>query len=1142
VKVLGFMMCSALQLWGAESINNGKSGIMLSLAGSQGTDWEVENLYYDRGRIGTCIIYIKAGTDITYGHNSLNRAGRADGSDNYETVDTSVGVIKYRVDGDQHWEKYVYDWPVWVNGTDFNGLDYGLYGAGGTGVVGTTGSNGVALDSLASKETHFYRGMIDSFGDEWHTLTMADDDIGYTSNPEYRASDGKVWLFVVNPKTPCLSITEDGGQFYTTPPKKYFIPKIYDQTTYFSGTVDFALRDINGNNVFYRIVGNTGDGDAYTDSGGSSVTLDETDFADGPQYLQYYYAGQIANTKTRKIVENPAFPSAGEAHGDRLWVNASYWTSDIATGLSSDSIKSFWLNRWKENAGTGAKYGNGYRSVGGGDEQALVARYHGMNHINPGGNDEAISVSKSQMLDTVCILDPVSIETNTEGKANPTREMVYRGYYDIKPIISSLIAYDIIAGYYRSDQGYADGLTPIEDLFIRDAFAKFVHASLLDVAGYAGLLRDAENFGEMWDTAHRVGAAMAGCMMPSYSTEYYGTSGLDGTATTWPDNPFVSDEYTWSEIFLENGVGSISGFPNLHKRFGFGDADEYLFTDNGEWGDRRSYTATNLMGHAIYTYRNLLTLFNPDRTMANMDAAMVAASTGQLYGLKISKPDDANPHFRSWIGFQNLWYPDFEDEAEERMAARSSGDEESKGKQYERGGVLAILWHLHDIPRPSGSTVSTLSQPTFSPVAGTYEAAQNVSITIANADTIYFTTDGSTPTTGSSVYSSAISVSSSQTLKAFGVAAGYADGNVGSSLYAIGISNPVASPSGGVYGLPQYVALSVGTAGASIYYTTDGSTPDNLDTLYDSPIAISSDTGLNFIAIKAGLADSSVVEESYAFAEYTANNDGWQSFPITNQTSEFAITFEATPDNSPIEGFIGLGDISTVTTYSENAALIRFFTDGTIEAFDSAGVGNPNNGGAWYYKDSTLNYLADTRYDFRLVVDPVAGTYDVFVTPEGGSESLVVDDYAFRDAATNIDTISFFCLSDDAIVINNLSLGTPGAATLALSNPVLSEDGLTIVADIVGGNGFYTPGTGITGLTVSHGGIAASISSATIAGTRLTITLGDAVNGGVWIDMDLSSGSNIRDGNNDTPTNQNDLLIKNESEANVGYFRNNLAL
>ncbi len=61
------------------------------------------------------------------------------------------------------------------------------------------------------------------------------------------------------------------------------------------------------------------------------------------------------------------------------------------------------------------------------------------------------------------------------------------------------------------------------------------------------------------------------------------------------------------------------------------------------------------------------------------------------------------------------------------------------------------------------------STPVFTPPAGTYSTAQSISISSTGANSIYYTTDGSTPTTASALYTGAISVSTTTTLSAISV-------------------------------------------------------------------------------------------------------------------------------------------------------------------------------------------------------------------------------------------------------------------------------------------------------------------------------------------------------------------------------------
>ncbi len=91
------------------------------------------------------------------------------------------------------------------------------------------------------------------------------------------------------------------------------------------------------------------------------------------------------------------------------------------------------------------------------------------------------------------------------------------------------------------------------------------------------------------------------------------------------------------------------------------------------------------------------------------------------------------------------------------------------------------------------------SAPTFSPAAGTYSSAQSVTISDATSDaSIYYTTNGTTPTTSSARYTGPITVSSTETLKAISVAAGDANSAVASAEYTI-TSIPVASTEAYVY-------------------------------------------------------------------------------------------------------------------------------------------------------------------------------------------------------------------------------------------------------------------------------------------------------------------------------------------------------
>ena len=167
----------------------------------------------------------------------------------------------------------------------------------------------------------------------------------------------------------------------------------------------------------------------------------------------------------------------------------------------------------------------------------------------------------------------------------------------------------------------------------------------------------------------------------------------------------------------------------------------------------------------------------------------------------------------------------------------------------------------------------TVATPIFSPEAGTYTEAQSVTITCATEGaTIHYTTDGSAPTASSTPYSNAISVSETATIKAIAVKEGMTNSSIASATYTINITpetvaTPVFNPAAGTYTEAQTVTISCATEGATIHYTTDGSTPTASSTPYSNAISVSETATIKAIAVKAGMADSAVTSATYTISE-----------------------------------------------------------------------------------------------------------------------------------------------------------------------------------------------------------------------------------------------------------------------------------
>jgi hypothetical protein len=184
------------------------------------------------------------------------------------------------------------------------------------------------------------------------------------------------------------------------------------------------------------------------------------------------------------------------------------------------------------------------------------------------------------------------------------------------------------------------------------------------------------------------------------------------------------------------------------------------------------------------------------------------------------------------------------------------------------GGTNAASSHPLYVSSLVYGVLSAASTPTFSPAAGTYTGSQSVTISDSTpGKTIYYTTDGTTPTSSSSVYSGPITVSSTQTLKALAAASGYFNSSVASATYTIKPASPPPMPTfsvaAGTYTSAQTVSISDAAAGANIYYTTNGTAPTTSSTRYSGAVTVSSTETLEAVAVVGDPTMSSVAKATY---------------------------------------------------------------------------------------------------------------------------------------------------------------------------------------------------------------------------------------------------------------------------------------
>ncbi|MCC7124243.1 MAG: chitobiase/beta-hexosaminidase C-terminal domain-containing protein [Acidobacteria bacterium] len=216
-----------------------------------------------------------------------------------------------------------------------------------------------------------------------------------------------------------------------------------------------------------------------------------------------------------------------------------------------------------------------------------------------------------------------------------------------------------------------------------------------------------------------------------------------------------------------------------------------------------------------------------------------------------------------------------------------------------------------------------VATPVLAPGGGTFSAPVSVTITSTTPGaTIRYTTDGSTPSSGSAVYATPIAVSSNTVIRAQAFASGRDPSAVASETYVVQqgtIAAPVISPAGGTITGPTSVAITSATAGAVIRVTQDGSTPTSASPLYSGPVTVSTSVTVRARAFASGLPDSAVTT-----AVFTRQ---------TTADSPPAISWLTPAEGARLGGTAAL---SVNATDDRGIARVEFFVDGRTVATSTA--------------------------------------------------------------------------------------------------------------------------------------------------------------------------------------------------------------
>jgi len=246
------------------------------------------------------------------------------------------------------------------------------------------------------------------------------------------------------------------------------------------------------------------------------------------------------------------------------------------------------------------------------------------------------------------------------------------------------------------------------------------------------------------------------------------------------------------------------------------------------------------------------------------------------------------------------------------------------------------------------------------------------------------------------------------------------------------VATPGFSPAGGTFASAQSVTITTSTSGATIRYTTDGSTPSStVGTVYSGPVSISATTTLKAIAYKSGMSDSSVATASYTITtggntlfsdDFNAGTtgsapSGWttsapsgttttvQAFPSGSDKSlQFTDTSTSNYSSASHTFAAQTGAVTLQFSFYASVNWCRFF----LQSGSTVAVEMYTKDGQIIYRDSTgadvniAPYTTNTWTTVKIVASASTDKFDVYV---GGV--LKASGLGFRNVTSNLDTVLF---------------------------------------------------------------------------------------------------------------------------------------
>jgi Legume lectin domain/Chitobiase/beta-hexosaminidase C-terminal domain len=369
--------------------------------------------------------------------------------------------------------------------------------------------------------------------------------------------------------------------------------------------------------------------------------------------------------------------------------------------------------------------------------------------------------------------------------------------------------------------------------------------------------------------------------------------------------------------------------------------------------------------------------------------------------------------------------------------------------------------------------------PVFSPVGGFYAAGVQVTMGSSTPNSsIYYTTDGSTPTSGSTLYSGILTVAETTTFNAIAISEGFIQSPVSTATYTVQdqTAPPDVSPAAGTYTSAQSVQLSDTSPTPTIYYTTDGTIPTHNSKQFTTALAVTSTTTITAIASSPGLNDSPAVKATFTISPNATTINFGMGFSIpgcmrfngSTDLDDSRLQLTNGGENEAGSAFctspVNITNFTTDFTFQLSDAMADGITFTIQNSSAGASALGPDGGGLGYGPAAPGGTLG--------ISNSVAVKYDLYSNDGEGDDStgLYTNGASPTVPATDMTSSGVILNSGDTMAVHITYDGSNLVMTITDSsvNKAFTTSWPINIPQAIGGN------TAFVGFTGGTGGLTAS--------------------------------------------------------------------